>query len=60
MPDLTLLLREGVAIPAPAKKQKWKHFKSVMPAELKVDLLTKIDAGNGCVFVRLGGSNRSE
>lgn len=59
MPDLTLLLREGVAIPATAEKQKWEHFKSVMPAELKADLLTKVEDGNGCVFVRLGGSDRS-
>ncbi|MDQ0322931.1 hypothetical protein QO002_005137 [Pararhizobium capsulatum DSM 1112] len=53
MPDLTLLLREGIAIPATAEKQKWEHFKSVMQAELKADLLSKIEAGNGCVFVRL-------
>lgn len=59
MPDLTLLLREGVAIPSTAERQNWKHFKSVTQAEVRADLLTQIEAGNGCVFVRLGVRSQS-
>lgn len=59
MPDVTLLLREGVPIPSAAEKQNWERFKIVMQAEVKPDLLTQIEAGNGCVFVRLGTTRKN-
>jgi hypothetical protein len=52
-PDVTLLVREGFPVPLAAEEQKWRHIKSVTNAEVRADLLTQIEIGGGCVFVRL-------
>ena len=55
-PETTLFLREGVPMPAHAKNQKWRHFKAVNPEEMRPDLLSRIDIGNGHLFVELTGT----
>ncbi len=55
-PDLTLFLREGVAVPANARNQKWRHFKAVTRDEVSADLLKKIEVANGSLFIQLGSS----
>jgi hypothetical protein len=51
-PELTLLLREGLPIPANTKVRKWRRFKAVTRGEVRADLLTEID-GHGYFLVRL-------
>lgn len=55
-PEITLFLREGAAMPAHVKSQHWRHFKVVISAEMRADLLTQIEVGNGCLLVNLGAS----
>ncbi|MGO7731310.1 hypothetical protein [Rhizobium johnstonii] len=55
-PEVTLFLREGVPVPAHPKSQKWRHIKAVVGEEVRADLLTQIEIGNGCLFVNLGAS----
>ncbi len=56
VPHITLLLREGLPLPATAKSQKWRPFKAVAREEVRADLLKRIDVGNGHVFVQLDAS----
>jgi hypothetical protein len=56
-PDETLFLREDVPVPANARKQKWRHFKAVTRDEIGADLLKKIEAANGCLFIQLSSSS---
>ncbi len=53
---MTLFLREGVAVPANANKQKWRHFKAVTREEVNVELLKMIEVANGSLIIQLGAS----
>jgi len=52
-PDLTLFLREGLAIPGGTEEINWTQFKTVTQGELKGDLLARMELSGYCL-VRLG------
>ena len=53
VPELTLLLREGLPVPVDTKIDKWTKIKVVTDREMRADLLIQI-GGAGYALVRLG------